>query len=69
MHIRWSSNRIAEQHLEGDCQNLEKLKIEVHIIAPNGDGTFDSRIARVHQVESVSDGTLRILIDPTKEST
>jgi hypothetical protein len=64
MYIRWSSNRIAEQHLEGDCKNLEKLTLEIHIVSPNGNGLH---LARVHQVESVSDGTLRILIDPTKE--
>ena len=67
MHIRWSSNRIAEQHLEGDCKDLEKLKLEIHIVEPNGDRSLQPRLARVHQVESVSDGTLRILVDPTKE--
>jgi hypothetical protein len=67
MHIRWSSNRIAEQHLEGDCQSIEKLKLEIHLVEPDGMGAMNARLASVHQVESVSDGTLRVYIDPKKE--
>jgi hypothetical protein len=68
MYIRWSSDRIAEQHLEGDCQNLEKLKLEVHVVEPNGPESLGTRLARVFKVESVSDGTLRVYIDASKES-
>ena len=68
MYIRWSGNRIAEQHLEGDCQNLEKLKVEIHAVESNGDGVLTTRLLRVDKVESASDGTLRIYIDPAKEN-
>jgi hypothetical protein len=61
MYIQWSEKRWAEQHLEGDCRDIGKLKIQFF---DSRDGSF----LRVHAVESVSDGTLRIRIDPSKEN-
>ena len=61
MHILWSKDRIAEQHLEGDCRDLDKLKIEVRDF-------FGERLLRVQQVDSMSDGVLKIYVDISKES-
>jgi len=61
MYILWSKDRIAEQHLEGDCRDVEKLKIEVHDF-------FGERLLRVQQVDSMSDGVLKIYVDISKES-
>jgi len=63
MHILWSKYRVAEQHLEGDCRDIEKLKIEIHGYDVDG-----VRLLRVHQVDAVSDGTLRIYVDTSKET-
>jgi len=61
VHILWSKDRIAEQHLEGDCRDLDKLKIEVRDF-------FGERLLRVQQVDSMSDGVLKIYVDISKES-
>lgn len=68
MHILWSSNRVVEQHLEGDCRDVEKLKVEIHGVEVVSQDESRSRILRVHHVESVSDGTLRIYVDTSKET-
>jgi hypothetical protein len=61
MLILWGKNRVVEQHLEGDCRDVEKLKIEVHDF-------FGERLLRVQQVDSMSDGVLKIYVDISKES-
>jgi hypothetical protein len=60
MHIRWSKDRIAEQHLEGDCQDIAKLTIEFR----NSQGRD---FLRVQRIESLSDGTLRVFVDTSEE--
>jgi hypothetical protein len=68
MNILWSKDRIAEQHLEGDCRDVEKLKIEIHGVEQISEDESKIRLMRVHHVESVSDGTLRIFVDLSKEN-
>lgn len=58
--VRWSKDYLAKQHLEGDCQNPEKLTLEIYEW-PSG------RLLRVQRVESVSDGTLRLRVDTSEE--
>ena len=62
MHIRWSKDRVAEQHLEGDCRDIEKL--EVQCFAAEGS---EQRLLRVVQVRSESVGKLQIFLDISKE--
>ena len=69
MHILWSKIRIAEQHLEGDCRDMEKLKIEIHGVRQISDDESKVLLMDVHHVESVNDGTLRIYVDLSKENT
>jgi len=67
VHILWTKKRIAEQHLEGDCKDLDKLKVEIHGIFPNGDGA-ETHLLPVHHVQSSSDGTLQIFVEPRKDN-
>ncbi len=68
MHILWSKDRIAEQFLEGDCRDMEKLKIEIHGVESISKDESNTRLMRVHQVHSTSDGFLRIYVDLSKEN-
>jgi hypothetical protein len=68
MIIRWSKNRVAEQHLEGDCRDSSKLTIECHGVEAISAEQTATRFLRVHHVESQSDGVLRIYLDLGKET-
>jgi hypothetical protein len=62
MFIRWSKDRVAEQHLEGDCRDIEK--IELQLFAVEGP---EQRLLRVHSVRAESTGKLQIFLDISKE--
>ena len=58
--IRWNTDVVVKQHLEGDCNNPEKLTLELY--------EFPSRrLLKVMRVESVSDGTLKVYLDTSEE--
>ena len=62
MHIRWSKDRIVEQHLEGACQDINKLVLEFR--------TFEGaeeRPLRVHSVRAHGGGEMIIVLDISKE--
>ena len=69
MHILWSKDRIAEQHLEGDCRDVDKLKVEIYGVRQISEDESKDIFMDVHHVVSVSDGTLRIYVDLSKENT
>lgn len=68
MHILWSKDRIAEQYLEGDCRDIDKLKVEIHGVESISKNESTTRLMRVHHVRSVDDGRLIIYVDLSKEN-
>jgi hypothetical protein len=63
MNLRWRNGDVREQHLEGECRDIAKLTVELY------EGQPELRPLKVHHVESVSDGTLRIYLDVSREGT
>lgn len=66
MQIRWDKEGkdVREQHLEGACNDISKLRLEFFEINPQAP---QGQPVRVHHVRQVSDGQMQIFLDTSKE--